>query len=72
MSITFSHKSVEYYTDVDGQQKDIKQTRTLIFKDSLLMLPLPLRKLAKDFDVETQKVYFPYGLSNTSYWGKLP
>ena len=72
MSITFSHKTVEYYTDVDGQQKDIKQTRTLIFKDSLLMLPLSLRKLAKDFDVETQKVYFPYGLSNTSYRGKLP
>ena len=72
MSITFKHKTVDKYKDDDGKWHKKEHTRTLIFKDSYLMLPVSLRKLAKAFDVETQKGHLPYGINDTTYKGFVP
>ena len=37
-----------------------KHTTVLTIKDSLSLIPGPLAKLAKDFQVETQKDHFPH------------
>lgn len=46
--------------------------KTIIFKDSMLLLPLGLRKLCVAFGVTNAKTYFPFGLSNIFYKGELP
>jgi hypothetical protein len=46
--------------------------KTIIFKDSMLLLPVSLRKLCEVFKIETVKSYFPFGLSNIFYTGVLP
>lgn len=46
--------------------------KTIIFKDSFLLLPLSLRKLGKSFNVEISKGYFPYLLNDINYNGPLP
>lgn len=46
--------------------------KTIIFKDSLLMLPLSLRDLGKSFKVEVSKGYFPYLLNDINYKGQFP
>jgi hypothetical protein len=56
-----------------------KNTTVLTIKDSLKLLPGPLAKLAKDFQVETQKDHFPHYFlveadvaKTLSYVGPLP
>ena len=49
-----------------------KNRKTIIFKDSYLLLPLSLRNLCKAFDVSVHKGYFPFNLSNIFYSGVLP
>jgi len=46
--------------------------KTIIFKDSYLLLPLSLRKLCLAFNISVAKGYFPFGLSNIFYKGVLP
>jgi hypothetical protein len=46
--------------------------KTIIFKDSYLLLPLSLRRLCKAFNVESIKGYFPFKLTNIFYIGILP
>jgi hypothetical protein len=46
--------------------------KTIIFKDSYLMLPLSLRKLCKAFEVILSKGYFPFNLTNIYYTGVFP
>jgi hypothetical protein len=46
--------------------------KTLIFKDSYLLLPLPLRKLCVAFDINMSKGFFPFSLSDHFYKGILP
>ncbi len=48
------------------------KNKTLIFKDSMLMLPLSLRQLCDSFKVKTIKSYFPYAFTNIFYTGVLP
>jgi len=48
------------------------QGKTIIFKDSYLLLPLSLRKLCVAFDVPSVKGYFPFLLTNIYYTGILP
>jgi DNA polymerase type B, organellar and viral len=48
------------------------KTKTIIFKDSFLLLPLSLRKLCVAFNVETPKGYFPFKLTNIFYSGIIP
>ena len=46
--------------------------KTIIFKDSMLLLPQSLRKLCIAFGVTTPKGYFPFLLTNIFYTGILP
>jgi DNA polymerase type B, organellar and viral len=52
--------------------KEMKIVKTLIFKDSLLLLPLSLRKLCAAFNVDNVKGYFPVLFNNINYTGALP
>jgi hypothetical protein len=47
-------------------------TKTIIFKDSYLLLPLSLRMLCKAFNVDVPKGYFPFKLTNIFYTGVIP
>lgn len=53
---------------------DIKgyKNKTIIFKDSLLMLPLSLRQLCESFKIDLAKGYFPYLLNDLNYNGEFP
>jgi hypothetical protein len=46
--------------------------KTIIFKDSMLLLPAGLRKLSKAFDISSPKGYFPFKLTNINYTGVFP
>jgi hypothetical protein len=48
------------------------KTKTIIFKDSLLMLPLSLRELCNSFKIEISKGYFPFLLNDLTYKGEFP
>jgi hypothetical protein len=52
-----------------------KKVNNLIFKDSLKLLPLKLKKLIEEYRVDTNKLDFPYRfmtLDKLDYCGKLP
>jgi hypothetical protein len=46
--------------------------RTLVFKDSLLLLPVALRNLCRAFEVKTMKTHFPFNMTDINYVGKFP
>ena len=46
--------------------------KTVIFKDSYLLLPQSLRKLCEAFNIATPKGYFPFVLTDIFYIGILP
>jgi hypothetical protein len=46
--------------------------KTIIFKDSMLLLPLSLRLLCNAFNISIPKGYFPFKLTNIFYTGVLP
>jgi hypothetical protein len=48
------------------------EMKTIIFKDSYLLLPLPLRALCTTFGVESPKSYFPFNLTKLFYIGVFP
>ena len=48
------------------------KSKTVIFKDSFLLLPLSLRKLCSAFNVINPKGYFPFKFTNIFYKGLLP
>src|SRR5438874_948760 len=57
------------------KQLDGSKTYKMVFKDSLLLIQGSLRKLAKTYEVETQKGVFPYKFpnnSNLNYVGLKP
>jgi len=47
-------------------------TKTIIFKDSYLMLPYSLRELCNSFKIKNSKGYFPILLNDINYKGVLP
>jgi hypothetical protein len=47
-------------------------SKTILFKDSYLLLPLSLRKLCTAFNIPIPKGYFPFKLTNIFYTGVLP
>ncbi len=60
------------YQDKENKNKKIYK---IVFKDSYLLLGSSLRKLGKDFNVETQKGFFPYSFvsrNKLNYIGKIP
>ena len=46
--------------------------KTIIFKDSMLLLPLGLRKLCAAFNITMPKGYFPFKLTDIFYKGLFP
>ena len=46
--------------------------KTILFKDSLLMLPLSLRELCNSFNIQNSKGYFPVLLNDLNYKGIFP
>jgi hypothetical protein len=46
--------------------------KTIVFKDSYLLLPLGLRKLCNAFNISLSKGYFPLKLANILYTGIFP
>ena len=50
----------------------LNRTKTIIFKDSMLLLPSSLRNLCLSFNVKTSKSYFPFDLGDIFYLGKFP
>ena len=48
------------------------KNKTIIFRDSLLLLPHSLRILCKAFNITTPKGYFPFKLNDIFYKGILP
>jgi hypothetical protein len=48
------------------------EDKKIIFKDSLLLLPLSLRKLCSAFSIESKKSYFPFLFQDINYIGALP
>ena len=46
--------------------------KTIIFKDSMLLLPISLRDLCVSFNITVPKSYFPFKLTNIFYIGIFP
>jgi len=46
--------------------------KTIIFKDSMLMLPKSLRQLCESFNIDNKKGVFPFLLNDINYKGLLP
>ena len=59
--------SIKVKLDVSGYEG-----KTIIFKDSYLLLPLSLRSLCKAFDILTSKGHFPFNVKNIFYTGVIP
>jgi hypothetical protein len=60
-------KIISISLKVKDENNNIK---TIIFKDSYLMLTSSLRKLCYSFNVETHKGHFPFKLDNINYNGE--
>ena len=54
------------------KSKDSKLNKTLIFKDSYLLIPNSLRNISQAFQVSSQKGHFPYNLHDINYVGVFP
>ena len=52
--------------------KLIVNKKTIIFKDSMLMLPQSLSELCKSFNLEQNKGIFPFNLTDIYYTGSFP
>jgi len=59
--------SIKLKLNIEGYKN-----KTIIFKDSYLLLPLALRKLCVAFNVESPKGIFPFNFTNVFYAGVLP
>jgi len=68
--LIFNGKLISIKLIVKGDKKS--ETKTIIFKDSYLLLPLSLRKLCKAFNIEKPKGYFPFLLNDIFYSGVIP
>jgi hypothetical protein len=49
-----------------------EDNKTIIFKDSFLLLPHSLRNLCKAFNIDVPKGYFPFNLNEINYTGVFP
>jgi len=68
--LLFNGKLISIKVLITGNKKS--ENKTLIFKDSYLLLPLSLRKLCTAFKVEAPKTFFPFLLTNIYYSGVFP
>lgn len=70
--LLFNGKIISIKFIVEDSKWTKSNTRTIIFKDSYLMLPLGLRKLCKAFSIDNPKSYFPFLLNDIHYKGVVP
>lgn len=71
----FINLTISYGKEKDEGTKRVKFNYELVIRDSLLLLPSSLAKLAKAFDVDTQKDIYPYSFpsnQNLNYVGEVP
>jgi len=68
--LLFNGKLITIKVLINGNKKS--ENKTIIFKDSYLLLPLSLRKLCTAFKVEAPKTFFPFLLTNIYYSGVFP
>jgi len=68
--LLFNGRLMSIKLKINGDNKS--DTKTLVFKDSYLLLPLSLRKLCKAFNLEVAKGYFPFLLNDVFYSGVIP
>lgn len=59
--------SIQLRLDIKGYK-----SKTIIFKDSFLLLPHSLRTLCNSFKIDSVKGFFPFKLNNILYQGVLP
>lgn len=59
--------SIEVKLNIKGHEG-----KTILFKDSYLLLPYSLRSLCKAFSIKSIKSYFPFKLTNINYLGVFP
>jgi hypothetical protein len=65
--------SVKLKINIKGDNELTKWNgKTIIFKDSYLLLPVSLRKLALTFNCTKNKGIFPYNLNDIFYSGAFP
>jgi len=67
--LLFNGKLMSIKVKIGNKKSNYK---TIIFKDSYLLLPLSLRKLCLAFNIETPKGYFPFLLTKVFYTGVIP
>jgi len=60
--------------DVQGTDNELTKWngKTIIFKDSYLLIPVSLRKLALTYNCTKNKGIFPYNLNDIFYSGSFP
>jgi hypothetical protein len=68
--LLFNGKLISIKLKIEGSKKS--ENKTIIFKDSYLLLPQSLRMLCKAFKIDTPKGYFPFKLTNIFYTGVVP
>jgi len=68
--LLFNGKLISIKLQIKNENKS--ESKTLVFKDSYLLLPLSLRKLCKAFKVLVPKSFFPFLLTNIYYSGVIP
>ena len=59
--------SIKVHLNIDGFKG-----KTIVFKDSYLLLPVALRKLCELFKVSVSKTFFPFDLTDIYYKGPIP
>jgi hypothetical protein len=67
--LIFNGKLMSIKVKIGSNKSEYK---TIVFKDSYLLLPLSLRKLCAAFEIVLGKGYFPFLLNNIYYSGVLP
>jgi DNA polymerase type B, organellar and viral len=70
--LIFKGKLISIKLQIKDGDEESNKHKTVIFKDSYLLLPLSLRKLAKAFNLNILKSYFPFNLFNIFYTGPFP
>ncbi len=68
--LIFQGKLISIKLVILGNTKS--ENKTIIFKDSYLLLPHSLRKLCEAFNITIPKGFFPFKLTNIFYNGILP
>jgi hypothetical protein len=63
-------KLISIKVKIEGADKS--DNKTIVFKDSYLLLPNSLRQLCEAFKVDNPKSHFPFLLSNIYYSGIIP